>query len=66
MTKQRQISHQLDTIQLEDIGDDENDDYMALGRLAQRIYQLSPMARIKGRDDEAKVRFLTRAMVGRE
>lgn len=37
---------------------------MALEKLAQPIDQLASLARIKDRDDEAKVRFLTRAVIG--
>lgn len=52
------------TIKMSDVKDKEDDDYAALEKLTNRIDQLAPMARLKDRDDEAKVRFLSSAVNG--
>lgn len=64
ITRHTEISNRLEAIGLEDVKFEEDDDYMELERLTQRIDQLAPMARSKYRDDEAKARLLTRAITG--
>lgn len=49
---------------MEDVREEDDDEYAALDRLTTRIDQLTPMARPKDRDDEAKVRFLSSAVNG--
>lgn len=58
MTKQCKISNRLDAIKLEDVREEEGDDYVVLEKLTRRINQLASMARIMDKDDEAKIRFL--------
>lgn len=50
-------------IKLEDVIDNEDDDYMALEKLTQRIDQLATMARKKYKHNQAKVHFITRAII---
>lgn len=64
ITKQTEISNRLDAIKLEDVRCEEDSDYKAPEKLAQRIDQLGSMARTKDRDVEEKIRFLTRAVNG--
>lgn len=49
-------------LKMSNVKDDAEDDYAALDKLIARMDQLGLMARPKDRDDEAKVRFLTRAV----
>lgn len=58
MTKQTKISNWLDSLKIKDVKAEGEDNYEAVDKLTARINQLVPMARIKDRDDEAKVRFL--------
>lgn len=60
ITKQTKISNRLKALQIEDVREDNDDDYAALYRLTKRINELAPVNRFKGRAYEAKVRFLTK------
>lgn len=59
VSRQIEISSRLDAIKRDDFKEKDNDEYMVLDRLTRRINQLALMARLKDRDDEANVRFLT-------
>lgn len=63
ITKHTEICNRLDTMRLEDVRSEEGDDYMALEKRTQRIDQLARLARIKYRDDKAKVRRLARTFI---
>lgn len=41
-----------------------DDDYAALDKITRRLNQLVPMAKQNNRDDETKVRYLTKDVVG--
>lgn len=60
LTKQAEISNRLEAITIEDVSEDDKDDYTVLDKLTKRINELELIDRIKDHDDEAKVRFLTR------
>lgn len=66
MTNQMEISNRLDLIRLEDVRCEEDDEYIALKKLPQRIDQMAAMAQGKDRDDEAEVEFLTRVVISTE
>lgn len=62
MKKQTEPSNRFKAIRIENVRGDNEDDYEGLDRLNKRINRLGPMDREKDRDDEAKVRFLTKAV----
>lgn len=64
VTKQNGISNRLVILKMEDVKDEDDDDYAALDKHIARIDQLTPMARPKDRADKAKVRFLSSAING--
>lgn len=64
VTKEVEISNSLDALHFEDFREKDDEDYAALDKLTKRINQFSQMARTKDKDDGARVRFLTRAVVG--
>lgn len=64
LTKQTEIFNGVDPIILEEVRVEEDDDCMVFEKPTQRIEQLALMARSKGRDEKAKVRFLTRVVGG--
>lgn len=63
-SKQTAISNRLESLRLNDVREAGDDNYAALDKPTTMINQLCPMARVKDRDDEAKVRFLSRAVIG--
>lgn len=62
LTKKEVISNRLKAIKIDDVKEDDEDDYAALDRLTRRINRLVLIAREKDRDNEAKVRFVTKAV----
>lgn len=59
-TKQAEISSRQNALKIDDVREEEGHEYETLDQLTKRINQLVPMERTKDRDDEAKVRFLTK------
>lgn len=51
-------------IKLEEVRGIDDDDYVVLEKLTRHIKQLATTARTKNQDDEAKVRFLTKVVIG--
>lgn len=64
LTKQTEISSNLEAITIQNVREDDKDDYAALDKLAKRINKLAPMARIKDCDDEENMKFLIKAVSG--
>lgn len=62
--KTDRISNRFEVLRLKNMEEDGDDDYVVLARLTERANHLPPMARAKDREDEARVRFITKA-VGR-
>lgn len=62
ITKRADTSSRLDLVKIDDLRQHGKDDYEALDKLTKRMNQLALAARMKDGDDEAKVRFLTRAV----
>lgn len=65
-TKQDGKSSRLNALKIDNVGRDEGDEYEALHQHTKRINQFAPMARPRDHDDEANVRFLTKAVEGTE
>lgn len=64
LTRKADISSSLEVINIEDVRNDDEDDYATLERPTKRVNELAPMARVKDKDNEAKVRLLTKAVSG--
>lgn len=61
-----EMSNKLDALRINDVREEGEDDYEALDKFIQWISQLALMARAENRDDEAKVRLLTKAVTATE
>lgn len=51
-------------LKIDDLREEDEDEYKVLGKLAKRINQLRPTAKPKDRDDQLRVRFPTKAVEG--
>lgn len=58
------MSTRLEAEANESVGEDDGDDYATLDKLTRRINGLPAMARPKGRDDEAKMKYITKSVSG--
>lgn len=62
IAKQTEISNRLMTIKMNDVKEEENDNYAASKKFTTRNEQLAPMNPFKNGDEEIKVRFLSSAV----
>lgn len=65
-SQKAEISSRLDALTIAKVRNKDEDKYEALDKLTKIVNHLASMARPKERDDEAKVRFLTKAVEGTE
>lgn len=63
-TKQTEISNRLNALKRDEAKKKDDDNYAILGKLTKRINELAPMACEIDRKDEAKVRFVTKTVIG--
>lgn len=64
LIKQTEISNRLENIIIGNVRKDNENDFTALEKLTEWINELTPMACIKYRKKEEKVRFQTKATSG--
>lgn len=53
-------------MKIDDVWEDDEDDYAALDKITERNKQLASVSRVKVNDNKAKVRFLAKAVAGKQ
>lgn len=64
LTKQTEIRNRLETLEIDEVSEDVENDNAELETLTELIEELAPMACINYQDDEEKLRFLTTPLSG--